>query len=346
MESRIFGETKNGRRVEIITLENESVQCALSSYGAAIVSICVHDSGGRQRDVVLGFDSVLAYEEQDKYIGATIGRYANRIGGSGFSLNGKTYRLNANEGKNHLHGGGDGFDKRVWKAEDYEDGVCMRLSSPHLDGGYPGGLETAAYFTLNGSALTITYESVSNADTICNLTNHTYFNLDGHGAGTAMGHMLKLHCNAYTPLSSEECIPVGSVETVFGTPMDFSTFTEIGERIDEDCEQLLFGGGYDHNWVVDGEWGRLRPAAEIFSRSSGVKLRVDTTLPGIQFYSGNHLDGCPVGKSGARYFKRSGICLETQFYPDSPNRPDFPQPMLRQGDVWRHTTVFRFDTMC
>ena len=343
MITQSFGQTRDGRETELITIMNEYISCTLTTYGAAVVSLCVMDKAQKQRDVAPGFDTIQAYEEQDKYIGATIGRYANRIGGARFALGNREYRLSENEGKNHHHGGICGFDRHVWNAAEVKDGVRMRLRSPHMDEGYPGNLEAAVEYTIKGSAFTITYEAESDADTICNLTNHAYFNLDGHGAGTAMGHMLKLYSVAYTPMSPEERIPCGVVEPVAGTPMDFRVFTKIGERIDDDNEQLRLGGGYDHNWVICGEQGRLRPAAEVYSPDSGIRMCIDTTMPGIQFYSGNFLDGCPAGKKGVSYGSRSAFCLETQFYPNSPNCPEFPQPLLKKAEVWRHTTVLRFD---
>jgi aldose 1-epimerase len=315
----------------------------LTTYGAAIVALKVQDAKGEWRDVVLGFDSIDAYERQDKYIGATIGRYANRIGGSSFTINGEACRLEQNEPPNHLHGGNIGFDKRVWTPHPVQDGVRFTLSSRHLDGGYPGNMDAEVCFTLKDSELTIRYKAASDMDTVCNLTNHSYFNLDGHDGSTILDHIMKLSGQAFTPVAGHECIPDGSIVPVDGTPMDFRAFTRIGERIDNDYGQLLFGRGYDHNWVVDGEPGTLRPAAEVYSPKSGILLRVDTTLPGIQFYSGNYLDGCPVGKGNAVYSKRCAFCLETQFFPDAPNQPAFPQPLLKKGELWEHTTVLRFE---
>jgi len=316
----------------------------LTTYGAAIVSIKTRDSKGEIRDVVLGFDSVDAYERQDKYIGATIGRCANRISGASFTLNGETYRLEQNEPPNHLHGGGKGFDKRVWTPHPIQDGVRFTLSSQHLDGGYPGFMDTEVRYTLNGRELIIRYKAVSDMDTVCNLTNHSYFNLDGHDGGTTiLDHMMKLYGRAFTPVTGYECLPSGRIVPVDGTPMDFRSFTGIGAHIDDGYDQLRFGNGYDHNWVVDGELGSLRPAAEVYSPNSGILLRVSATLPGIHFYSGNYLDGCPCGKGNTMYYKRCAFCLETQFFPDAPNQPGFPQPILKKGEPWEHTTILRFE---
>jgi len=342
MTTQEFGRTGDGTEVELITVKNGQIECVFTTYGGALVSLLAPDAGGKLRDVVLGFDSVGAYEGHGKYIGATIGRFANRIGGASFTLNGETYRLETNDAPNHLHGGYKGFDKRVWASFPIQDGVGFKLTSPHLDGGYPGRLEAEVRYTVAGGDLVISYEAASDRDTVCNLTNHSYFNLDGHDGGTILNHMLKLNSQAYTPVSGNGCIPSGELAPVAGTPLDFRSFTMIGERIGQEHEQLAFGRGYDHNWAVDGEPGRLRRAAEAYSPDSGIHMRVETTLPGIQFYSGNYLDGCPAGKGGAVYSKRSAFCLETQYYPDSPNKPDFPQPLLKKGEVWKHTTIYHF----
>ena len=343
MKIRAFGRTSDGCEVDLIKLENEFIKCTLITYGGAIVSLKTRDAKGGMRDVVLGFDSVDVYERQDKYIGAIIGRYANRIGGACFGIDGNIYQLVQNEPPNHLHGGEKGFDKRLWTPHPIQDGVQLTLSSVHLDGGYPGSMETEVSYRLVDNELIIYYKAVSDMDTVCNLTNHSYFNLDGHDGGLILDHKMKLYSQAFTPVSGPECIPDGSIVPVEGTPMDFRTFTRIGDRIDYDYDQLLFGSGYDHNWVVDGEPGSLRQAAEVYSPKSGILMQVDTTLPGIQFYAGNYLDGCPAGKGNAQYVKRCAFCLETQFFPDSPNQPSFPQPILRKGETWEHTTIYRFE---
>ena len=342
MTTQEFGRTSDGSEAELITVRNAHMECAFTTYGAALVSLRTPDADGKLRDVVLGFDSVDAYEKHGKYIGATIGRFANRICGGSFTLNGEAYRLETNDAPNHLHGGYKGFDKRVWSSFPIQDGVGFRLTSPHLDGGYPGRMEAEVRYTVTSSDLAIHYEAVSDRDTVCNLTNHSYFNLDGHDGDTILNHMLKLYSQTYTPVSGPGCIPSGELSPVAGTPLDFRSFTMVGERIEQNHEQLVFGRGYDHNWVVDGEPGRLRQAAEAYSPSSGIHMRVDTTLPGIQFYTGNYLDGCPAGKCGAMYRRRGAFCLETQFYPDAPNQPGFPQPTLKKGETWSHATIYRF----
>ncbi len=339
-----FGTTKTGRRADLITLDNGRLQCAVTTYGAALVSLDVPDRSGARRDVVLGFDTLADYETQTAFLGATIGRYANRIGGSRFTLNGREYPLPANEGPNQLHGG-FGFDKRIWAYEEVQGGVKLSLTSPDLDQGFPGELKAAVTYTLTGSALTISYSAVSDRDTLCNLTNHSYFNLNGQGSGTAMDHVLQLNASAFTPVSDSACIPTGELRPVEGTPMDFRSPTPIGLRIHQEDEQLRFGRGYDHNWAVDGPAGTLRTAAVVESRESGIRMEVRTDLPGIQFYTANGLAGNPAGKGGAVYRNRDAFCLETQYFPDSIHHPDFIQPILPGGKVWTSQTVYSFQTL-
>ena len=344
METKSFGKTRDGRETVLITLKNDEMECRVADYGATLVSLRVPGKDGEARDVVLGFDSVEGYESHRAYFGASIGRYANRIGGSSFELRGVRYDVTPNQPPNHLHGGASGFDKRVWDHAPIPGGVRFSLRSPDMDEGYPGNLDVSIEFTLERRALKIKYSATSDADTVCNLTNHSYFNLDGHDAGTAMDHALKLYSREYTPVADAGCITSGEIAAVEGTPMDFREPTRIGERIDMGFEQLAFGSGYDHNWVVEGEIGKLRPAAEARGQKSGIAMKVETTLPGIQFYAGNLLTDCPPGKGGAGYGRRCAFCLETQFYPDSPNKPSFPQPLLEKGGIWEHTTVFRFES--
>lgn len=342
MERKFFGETPDGRSVELIVLSSGLARCGILTYGGTLQFLEVPDRKGRPTDVVLGFDCLDGYIVQDKFIGALVGRYANRIGGSSFALGGAQYKLLANEGENHIHGGGEGFDKKLWAAEELPQGVRLSLTSHHMEEGYPGRLEVSVSYFLHGSALTVRYEAVSDKDTVCNLTSHAYFNLKGQGRGSVLDHELRLFASRYTPVADSASIPTGELAAVEGTPMDFRAPRLIGERIDQDFPQLRFGSGYDHNWAVDGKIGVLRPAAEAYSAESGIAMEVETTLPGIQFYAGNFLEGCPAGKGGSVYGRREGFCLETQFYPDSPNHPGFPQPLLRAGEKYDHTTVFRF----
>lgn len=341
MERRSFGFTRDKQPVDILTLDNGQLRCSVLTYGAALAALSVPAADGSQIDVALGFDSMEDYQTQDKFVGAIVGRYANRIAGGRFSLEGKTYTLALNDGENHLHGGPTGFANRVWTAEECPDGVCLHYESKDGEEGYPGALSASIIYRLEGSSLILHYQAAADRTTVCNLTSHAYWNLNGQGSGSAMGHTLTLFADRYTPVVPGS-IPTGAVDPVEGTPLDFRTPRVIGERVDEPFRQLELCGGYDHNWVINGPTGTLRPAARLEGDKSGVILDLETTLPGVQFYSSNYLDGCPAGKGGARYARRDAVCLETQFYPDSPNHPDFPSCVLRPGETWDHTTVLRF----
>ena len=341
MKIEEFGRTAAGELAHLITLEDGGLRCRISTYGGALVSLEVPDREGKPVDVVLGFEKLADYEVQTAFMGALIGRYANRIGQGRFCLGGEVYTLRQNDGENHLHGGA-GFDKRIWRAEVIENGVRLHLASPHMDEGYPGKLAVTVDYVLRGGALEIGYCAVSDRDTVCSLTNHAYFNLNGHDDGLVGSHVLRLFAERYTPVGDAGAIPTGEIGAVCGTPMDFTRAKEIGADWDETFAQICYGGGFDHNWVVDGKVGSLRPAAAVYAPESGVHMRVETTSPGMQFYSGNHMKDLPAGKDGAVYGRRCGFCLETQFYPDGPNRPEFPSPVLRAGERWEHKTVFSF----
>lgn len=341
MERIPFGTACDGRAVDEIILDNGTLRCSFLTYGAALRGLAVPGAAGPV-DVALGFDSVEAYETQDKFMGAMVGRYANRIAGGRFTLDGQEYVLARNDGENHLHGGPGGFFAKVWEAASCgEHGVTFSCESEDMEEGYPGRLSVSVTCRLEGEALHLSYRAVTDRTTVCNLTNHAYFNLNGHDTGGAMEQLLMLHAGYYTPVGPGS-IPTGKIALVEDTPMDFRTPAVIGARIDQAFQQLELCCGYDHNWVVDGEAGLLRPAAVLESVKTGVRMEVETTLPGIQFYAGNYMDGCPVGKGGARYGRRDAVCLETQFFPDTPNHPNFPQCVLRPGEVWSHETVFRF----
>lgn len=341
MEIRRFGAARDGRAVDEIILDNGTLRCSLLTYGAALRGLAVPGAAGPV-DVALGFDSVESYETQDKFMGAVVGRYANRIAEGRFTLEGQAYVLACNDGKNHLHGGPGGFFSKVWRAEPCgEHGVTFSCESEDMEEGYPGRLCVSVTYRLESGALRLSYWASADKTTICNLTNHTYFNLNGHDAGGAMEQLLTLCAGRYTPVGPGS-IPTGEIAPVEGTPMDFRTPTAIGVRIDQPFRQLELCSGYDHNWVVDGEAGLLRPAAVLESTRTGVRMEVETTLPGIQFYAGNYMAGCPAGKGGANYDRRDAVCLETQFFPDTPNQPAFPQCLLQPGEVWEHETVFRF----
>ncbi len=335
-----FGATANGAPVTRYLLTDGAISVSILDLGGAIQSCVVPDRGGKPVDIALGYDTVAAYEAQDKYMGALIGRCANRIAHASFSLGGQDYALLANNGANHLHGG-NGFDKRLWHAVPLADGLTLTLHSPDGDEGYPGALDVTVSYTLADGALTLDYRAASSADTLCNLTNHVYWNLAGHASGAVLPQSVRLAATHFTPADAQS-IPTGALAPVEGTPMDLRVPTPIGRGIDSDFEQLRFGGGYDHNWAVDGADGTLRDAAQAHADETGITLAVQTTLPGVQFYTGNFLEGCPIGKDGTIYGNRTGFCLETQFYPDAIHHADFPQPVLRAGEVYHHTTVFRF----
>lgn len=345
----VFGRMPDGVQVDLITLRDGSFACEIITYGGAVRSLIVPDQEGKPVDVALGFDRLEDYMAQDKFIGALVGRYANRIGGAKFTLNGVEYSLAVNDGPNALHGGAVGFDKQVWTVDELTDNsVTLSLVSPHMQEGYPGTLSVWVTYTLADGGLSIDYWGKCDQDTIFNPTNHSYFNLSGHGSGSVEGQHIRLNASRYTP-TVPGSIPTGEIAAVEGTPMDLRTARPIGERIDEPFPQLVMAGGYDHNWAVDG-WdgsgrqGTLRPAAWAWSPNTGIAMEVFTTLPGVQFYAGNYLDGCPAGKGGAPYAKRWGFCLETQFFPDSPNQPGFPSCVLRAGEEYHSTTLYRFPT--
>jgi len=344
---RIFGHMPDGTPVEELTLRaGELYTCRIVTYGGAVRSLVVPDRDGRPVDVVLGFDTLEDYRTQDKYIGALVGRYANRIGGARFALNGVEHTLYANDGGNSLHGGLVGFDKQVWTVEELSgSSVTLSLISPDGQEGYPGTLEVRATYALEGSTwegggiLRISYWAKSDRDTVCSLTNHSYFNLSGHDSGSVEGQYIRLFSSHYTPVGPGS-IPTGELAPVDGTPMDLRRAQKIGEHINDGFDQLTMAGGYDHNWILTPQNGFL--AAMAYAEDTGIAMSAHTTLPGVQFYTGNFLSGCPRGKGGAAYGDRQGFCLETQFYPDSPNKPGFPSCVLRAGEPFQSWTSYRF----
>ena len=347
-----FGTTPEGQAVEQYTLRAGALSCDILTYGGALRALRVPGRGGRIVDVLLGFDTLEDYRKQDKYLGALVGRVANRIGAVTpeqggtprpcFDLNGHSYTLAANDGVTHLHGGLRGFDKQVWTVEDAsESTLTLSLCSPHQEENYPGNLEVRVTYTLTEAGLELRYEAVCDQDTLCNLTNHAYFNLAGHGSGPVSEQTIQIFADAYTPTDTGS-IPTGEIAPVAGTPLDLREALPIGRYADDGFPQLAYAGGYDHNWVLRGETGTLRSAARAVSKATGIALEVQTTLPGIQFYSGNYLDDCPAGKDGAPYAKRWGFCLETQFFPDSIHHETFQPCILRAGEKWDHRTVFQF----
>jgi len=340
-----FGMTRDGLAVDLYTLVNrKGVEARVMTYGAIITSLRVPDRNGTFADVVHGFDALEGYLGEHPYFGAVVGRYANRIGRARFTLNGQTYKLPANNGPNHLHGGIRGFDKFVWQAEPLRTGtgVVLRRTSPDGEEGYPGTLKVQVTYRLTeNNELQVDYEATADKATPINLTNHSYFNLAGHDSGDILDHDLTLHADGYTPVD-DTLIPTGAIAPVEGSPFDFRKSARIGARIGQDHQQLQFGRGYDHNWVLRRKGAGLEPAARLVDGKSGRSLDVLTTEPGIQFYSGNFLDGSNNGKGGTLYKQRSALCLETQHFPDSPNKPNFPSTILEPGTVYRTQTVWVF----
>jgi aldose 1-epimerase len=337
-----FGKTPDGHSVEVYRLASGQVEARVITYGAKLISVRVPDRNGKVADVVLGYDTLPEWLVDGKtHFGAIVGRYGNRIAKGVFAIDGHTYQIPVNNNGNALHGGTVGFDKKFWTSKLVADGVELTLISPDGDMGFPGTLTAKVTYTLVRNSLTIHYEETSDKPTIVNLTNHTYFNLTGDDVEDVLGHVFTLHAEAFTPVD-ETLIPIGEIRIVQGTPMDFRAPHAIGERINNDYEQIKLAGGYDHNWIIDGKAGTLRQAASVLEPKSGRTLTVMTTEPGLQFYSGNFLDGTFAGRHGRRYTKHMGFCLETQHYPDSPNHPNFPSTVLRPGEIRSSTTIFQF----
>jgi len=336
-----WGQLADGTAVEIYALRNGKIEAAITTYGGIVVSLRVPDRKGNTDDVVLGYDSLSQYVSNNPYFGAIVGRYANRIAHGSFLLEGKTYSVPKNDGDNSLHGGTRGFDKVVWKAKPIKDGIELSYVSRDGEQGYPGTLTATVRYTLSDDGLRIEYSATTSKPTVANLTNHSYFNLAGQDKDTILRQQLKIHASRFTPVDST-LIPTGELRSVEGTAFDFRTSTPIGERIDADEDQLHKGKGYDHNWVLDKSPGQLSEAAELYDPGTGRVLQVLTTEPGLQFYSGNFLNGTIVGKQGRIYEHRSGLCLETQHFPDSPNHPNFPSTELKPGKRYHSITVFKF----
>lgn len=344
-----YGELPDGRIASLFTVQSASgMEMRVTNYGGIIVSLTAPDRNGVQEDVVLGFDQLDAYLTANPYFGSIIGRYGNRIGNAAFSLEGETYKLAANNGPNHLHGGVAGFDKVLWNAEPFSSGDDLGLvftyTSPDGEEGYPGTLSVKVTYVLSSSnQLSIAYEATTDKATPVNLTHHSYFNLAGPSSDSILDHELMISADHFTPIDSE-FIPTGEIQSVEGTPMDFRSPISIGSRIDAKDQQISNGLGYDHNFVLTDGSTNLKLAARVFERKSGRIMEVTTNEPGIQFYSGNFLDGTLKGKSGRVYAHRSGFCLETQHFPDSPNQPTFPSTILKPGDVYSTRTVYSFST--
>jgi len=338
-----FGQTPDGQPVDLYTLTNTNgLRARITNYGAILVSLEVPDKSGKLADVTLGHDTLDGYIKKSAFFGATVGRYANRIGKAKFVLNGVEYKLAANNGENHLHGGIKGFDKAVWQADEVRaaDEVGLKLTYLSKDGeeGYPGNLVcVVTYYLMNNDELKISYEALTDKATVVNLTNHSYWNLAGQGNGDVLGHELMLTANKYTVVD-KGLIPTGEIRRVKGSPMDFTKPKTIGSRIDK------VEGGYDHNYVLKSSGGSLAMCARVYEPSSGRVMEVYTTEPGVQLYTGNFLDGSINGKAGKVYKKHYGFCLETQHFPDSPNKPKFPSVVLGAGEKYTTVTIYKFYT--
>jgi aldose 1-epimerase len=339
----IYGLTPAGTEVDLYTLRSEGIEAKIITFGARVVSIKTADRDGTMADVVLGYSALDGYLADTTYFGAIVGRYGNRIALGKFSIDGHQYQVPVNNNANSLHGGTVGFDKLVWQARAIADGVEMTLVSKDGDQGYPGTLTVHVRYTVHNRALRIDYSVSTDKATVVNLTNHSYFNLAGGGQGTILGDELTLPADKYTPVDAG-LIPTGVLAPVEGTPFDFRKATVIGARIHDDNEQLKIAGGYDHNWVLRGRNGEVKTAGRVYDPVSGRVLTVTTTEPGVQFYSGNFLDGTKFGKAGEGHAKNSGLCLETQHFPDSPNHPGFPTTELKPGETRHSTTTFTFST--
>ena len=345
-----FGKLPDGRAVDLFTLTNSKGMVAkITNYGAIVVALIVPDRAGHLDDVVLGYDNLDGYIAKSPFFGAIVGRYGNRIAKGQFALDGKTYTLARNDHANHLHGGVVGFDKVLWSATPVTGkksvGLELRYLSKDGEEGYPGNLTVAITYTLtDDNKLKIDYVATTDKTTVANITHHGYFNLDGAGSGDILGEELLINADRFTPVD-RGLIPTGELRPVKGTPLDFTQPTAIGARINNQDEQLKNGGGYDHNWVLNRTGAGLSLAAKLTSPKTGRVMEVLTTEPGLQFYSGNFLDGSITGKGGKVYARRSGLCLETQHFPDSPNQPSFPSTVLKPGETYKTTTVFRFSTV-
>ena len=347
INSKPFGTTTDGQKVTQYTLTNAHGACvSIINYGGTVTSLHVPDRNGRFADVVLGFSKIGDYEQKSPYFGCIVGRYGNRISKGTFKLEGKTYCLPVNNGPNSLHGG-KGFDKAVWNATPAitKQGPSLKLTYISRDGeeGYPGKLSVTATYTLtNKSELKLVYRAKTDKPTVVNLTHHSYFNLAGEGSGDILGHVVTIHADKFTPVDKHQ-IPTGKIAAVKETPFDFRKPTAIGDRINDADQQLKFAGGYDHNWVADNHLpGHLGIIAKVEEPKSGRVMEVISTEPGVQFYSGNFLDGTLIGKSGKVYGFRNGFCFEPQHFPDSPNRRNFPSTTLRPGETYKNTIIYRF----
>lgn len=346
-----FSKLKNGENAQLFRFDNQNMTVDITNYGAAVVSINMPDKKGKLADVVLGFSDVNGYEEQSAYMGVVAGRYANRIANGAFTLNGTEYTLAKNDGENHLHGGINGFSKRLWNFEIIGDKeqpkLKLTLVSEDMDEGYPGKVQASVIYYLDkDNRFFMEYQAVSDKDTVINLTNHTYFNLNGHNKGDILRHKLYVNAKQFVRVD-QSCIPTGELVDVENTPFDFTekdNMHTIGERIAKDNADLACGNGYDHSFVLEANGKELIHAATLKEDYSGRQLNVYTNKPAVQVYTGNAIPKALKGKQNSKYGKRSGICLETQFYPDSPNHAEFPSCVLQANEQYAYTTFFEFIT--
>jgi len=342
-----FGNTSNNQKVDLYTLSNvNGLVVKITNYGGTVTELWVPDRNGKLGDIVLGFDNLKDYEEKSPYFGCLIGRYGNRISKGKFTLDGKEYTLATNNDENHLHGGLKGFDKVVWDAKPFQNAAAVGLKlhylSKDMEEGYPGNLDVTVTYTLtNQNELKINYEATTDKPTVCNLTNHNYYNLAGQGVRDIYDHQLMINTDYFTPID-EGLITTGEIRLAKGTPMDFTKMMPIGARIENNDTQLQYGLGYDHNWVLNKKKTGYRMAARVYEPTTGRVMEISTTEPGLQFYSGNFLDGTIVGKEGKVYNHRYAFCLETQHYPDSPNKANFPSVVLRPGEMYQTATIHKF----
>lgn len=344
VEKSVFGKSPDGQEVMLYTLKNsKGMQVSLTNLGAIIVKLMVPDKAGNVADVVLGFDKAEDYYKNPSFFGAVIGPSANRIGGASFEVDGVNYQLDVNDGPNNLHSHFDkGYHKLLWTAETTDNSVTFALEDSDGNMGFPGNKKVQVTYTLSeDNALTLHYHGSSDKKTVLNFTNHTYFNLDGHDSGSIEAHELQLNASCYTPVV-EGAIPTGEIASVAGTPMDFTAPKVIGKEINENFEQLKLTGGYDHNWVIDGWNGELKEFAVVKAPKSGRVMKAYTNLPGVQFYAGNCI-APQAGKGGVSYDKRFGLCLETQYYPDTVHQPSFPPCIFGEGKDYDSVTVYRFE---
>lgn len=340
----IFGKTDDGKEVYLFTIKNkDNIEIRIISYGAIVTNIFTPDKDNIIEDIVLGYDSLKGYLNDKAFIGAIVGRYGNRIANGKFKIGKEEYILNQNDGINHLHGGVIGFNKCNWNSETISDSsIKLSVFSKDGDEGYPGNLNLSVTYSLNDeNELILDYEGNTDKVTILNPTHHSYFNLTGNFDKTILGHLLKINSDSFLPVDKGQ-IPLGYFEKVTGTPMDFRSMIPIGLHINENYEQLKIGGGYDHNWILNDYDGKVRKVVEVFEPASGRFMEVSTDQPGMQFYSGNSLDENVIGKNRMKQKFRSGLCLEAQFFPDSPNHNNFPSTILRPGEIYRQKTIYKF----